>query len=428
MIEAKGPRARVSRETRLLLVTLVVSLVALSLLARLRFPEQPVRVNPVPPLLTQFAAPRPFDDLAAEVARIEALVLPAVDVLALEPPEGASPARPSAVPAFRFRDLHVFALAAGSRINSSSHTVLGEDAGSGLVVLGRPPLPPAPFIPAWAAERTVQPRYLLAAAAAASGIALRPVFVGALQPIDSATWSASVWALETATALAPGMLLFTTSGAFAGVVTEENGGTILVPAPVVTAAAERLLDAAPRPPGTLGLEVQVMPPAFAASTGARGLVVSWVDPDGPAAGLVAATDIIEGIETAATLTIETWRVRRARIAAGDEISLRIRRDGVVHAVTVVAAEVESPPPAPTMLGLTLRLRARVGSEVVSTERESVAARAGLLPGDVITDAGSVSAPTPAAVATAFSALESGQILLTAVTRGDDHLILELVKP
>jgi hypothetical protein len=32
------------------------------------------------------------------------------------------------------------------------------------------------------------------------------------------------------------------------------------------------------------------------------------------------------------------------------------------------------------------------------------------------------------VATAFSALESGQILLTAVTRGDDHLILELVKP
>jgi C-terminal processing protease CtpA/Prc len=81
-----------------------------------------------------------------------------------------------------------------------------------------------------------------------------------------------------------------------------------------------------------------------------------------------------------------------------------------------------------MLGLTLRLRARVGSEVVSTERESVAARAGLLPGDVITDAGSVSAPTPAAVATAFSALESGQILLTAVTRGDDHLILELVKP
>lgn len=412
-----------SRETRLLLVTLVVSLVALSLLARLRFPEQPVRVNPVPPLLTQFAPPRPFDELAADVARIEALVLPAVDVLALEHPDG-----PSAVSAFRFRDDYAFALTAGGRINSSSHAVLGEDAGSGLVVLERTPLPPAPFIPGWAAERTVQPRYLLAAAAARSGPSLQPVFVGALHPIDSAIWSASVWALETTTALTPGMLLFTTGGAFAGIVAEENGGTILVPAPVVTAAAERLLDAAPRPPGTLGLEVQALPPAFAASTGTNGLVVSWVDPEGPAAGLVAATDIIEGIETAATLTIETWRVRRARIAAGDEVSLRIRRDGVIHAVTVVAAEVGSPPPAPAMLGLTLRLRARVGSEVVNAERGSVADRAGLRPGDVVTHAGSVSAPTPAALTTAFAALDSGQVLLAAITRGDEHLVLELVKP
>jgi serine protease Do len=335
----------------------------------------------------------------------------------------------SAVPAFRFRDGHVFALAAGSRIHSSSHALVAEDAGSGLAVLSRTPLPPAPFIPGWAAERTVEPRYLLAAvAAASSGPALQPVFVGALQPIDSAIWSASVWTLETATAAVPGMLLFTTGGAFAGIVAEENGGTILVPAPVVTAAAERLLDTEPRAPGTLGFEVQTLPQAFAASTGMHGLVVAWVDPEGPAAGLVAATDIIEGIETAATLSMETWRVRRSRIAAGDEISLRIRRDGVVHAVTVVAAEVVSPTPAPATLGLTLRFRPRAGSEVVSVERGSAADRAGLRPGDVMTRVGSVSAPTPAAVTAAFSALEDGQALLAAVTRGDEHLVLELVKP
>jgi hypothetical protein len=417
----------VSRETRLLLLTVVVSLVALSLLARLRFPEQPARVNPVPPLLTQLAAPRGFEDLAAEISRLEALVLPAIDIVTLESADGTALPRPRAIPGFRFRDDRVFAIASGAPIRPGVNALIGRDPGSGLVVLSRPPLPPAPFVPEWTAERTVQPRYMAAAVASPWGPSIRPVFVGALRSIDSVIWSASVWRLEAAP-LEPGTLLFTTAGAFAGIVAEEGGASILVPASVVAAAAERLTQPRPWTPGTLGIEVQALPRSFAAATGAQGLVVSWVDPEGPAAELVVVTDIIEGVENAATLTLETWQVRGARLAAGDEVNLRIKRDGVVHAVTVVAAEMPKALPDIAALGATFRARARAGAEVIAVERGSVADRAGLRPGDLVTRVGGAVAPAPAVVTNAFSALESGAVLLAAVTRGDDHLVLELVKP
>ncbi len=51
-------RPRVSRETRLLLTTALLSVVALWILARIRFPDQPAG-TPVQPLLTQLASGPP---------------------------------------------------------------------------------------------------------------------------------------------------------------------------------------------------------------------------------------------------------------------------------------------------------------------------------------------------------------------------------
>ncbi len=63
-------RPRVSRETRMLLTTALVAIVALWVLARVRFPDRPAPQNPVQPLLTQLT-PRPtFADLAAEIAAL----------------------------------------------------------------------------------------------------------------------------------------------------------------------------------------------------------------------------------------------------------------------------------------------------------------------------------------------------------------------
>src|SRR5687768_3000282 len=74
-------RPRVSRETRMLLTTALVAIVALWVLARVRFPDRPAPQNPVQPLLTQLT-PRPtFADLAAEIAglrpRLDPLLVPA---------------------------------------------------------------------------------------------------------------------------------------------------------------------------------------------------------------------------------------------------------------------------------------------------------------------------------------------------------------
>ena len=72
----------------MLLATVLLSLAALWVLARIRYPERPATPNPVPPLLTQLA-PRPvFEDLASAVLQLELEVRPVL--LAL----GTGPAAP----------------------------------------------------------------------------------------------------------------------------------------------------------------------------------------------------------------------------------------------------------------------------------------------------------------------------------------------
>src|SRR6185503_3611993 len=64
-------RPRVSRETRRLLAAVGLALLALWILARLRFPERPASPNPVVPVLTQISPPTTFAGLAQETARVE---------------------------------------------------------------------------------------------------------------------------------------------------------------------------------------------------------------------------------------------------------------------------------------------------------------------------------------------------------------------
>ncbi len=58
----------ISRETRLLLITIVISVGALWLLARLRFQDRPVTVAPVVPVLAQLRAQSNYDDLARSMS------------------------------------------------------------------------------------------------------------------------------------------------------------------------------------------------------------------------------------------------------------------------------------------------------------------------------------------------------------------------
>src|SRR5688572_21501240 len=64
-------RPRVSRETRLLLGIVLLSLAALWVLARMRFPNRPSSANPVPPILAQLAPESPFDVISSTIRDLE---------------------------------------------------------------------------------------------------------------------------------------------------------------------------------------------------------------------------------------------------------------------------------------------------------------------------------------------------------------------
>src|SRR5215208_5684830 len=72
------------RETRLLVITIVLSLAVLLMLARFRFPAQQPLALPVQPL-QQLAARAAFDDLSASVTRAMTRVRPSLLVVARAP-------------------------------------------------------------------------------------------------------------------------------------------------------------------------------------------------------------------------------------------------------------------------------------------------------------------------------------------------------
>src|SRR5262249_32809876 len=140
-------------------------------------------------------------------------------------------------------------------------------------------------------------RFLVSAIARHEGLALRPLFVGWLSEILSPTWGASVWALPPKTDLAAGSFVFGVDGALAGLAVEREGQSILVPADTLLAMAERLVRDEGKPRGELGIDVQPLTSAISAGAGVpSGVVVTWVDPHGPAAGRVNVTDIIEAVD------------------------------------------------------------------------------------------------------------------------------------
>lgn len=207
----------------------------------------------------------------------------------------------------------------------------------------------------------------------------------------------------------------------------------MIPAAVLLAEVERLLRSPHAAPGTAGVEVQPLTEALRSLTGAAGgVVVAWVVPGGPAADAVRVGDVIEAVDGRAIATREIWDVRLARLRVGESLALRIRRDGAVRDVAVVAvaaATAASPTgverPAARVLGLTLRRRNGLGVEVVRVEQNSAGTRAGLEAGDVITRVANVPAPTPAEVRRTYGSLRDGQRAIVAVTRRQAHHVLVL---
>lgn len=401
----------ISRETGRLLVTIAVSIAALWVLARIRFQERAAPQTGVAPVLAQLRPAASYDDLARAVADVRPLVAAAV----LPAGDGS---------AFRIGAERAVALA------PDGIPIVAADRATGLSVIAVATEEPAGVMP-WMPRILDYPRFLLVAERAADTVAVRPVFVSTLTPVHSPYWDSDVWQLPTAEDFPVGRFVFTTEGALAGLIVAERGRRAIVPAPRLLDAASRLAASPPRPPGTLGVEVQPVSSALAAVLGVdSGVVVSAVDAAGPAADDLAPTDVIVAIDGRAIDSIDRWRARVLRVAAGDTVSLSVRSEGesrTVQIAAVPAAAVVAPEPAGNTLGLQLAPAGNSGSRVIRVEPGSRAAETSLQPGDLITAVGRKSAPTPSQIAQAFAAVSPGGSLIIAFTRGEEHRLAAIRK-
>jgi S1-C subfamily serine protease len=315
---------------------------------------------------------------------------------------------------------------ANARDLGGTDRVLGTDRASGLAAVrvdGESPTPP-PVL--WAPRRLERPQFFVATDASTNRVALRPVFISALEPIANALWSEPIWAFSHQNDLLPGSFLFTLAGEFVGIVIDNGGRRAVVPSGIAFAEIERLAKSVTAPAGDLGISAQSLSPDVSAATGATvGVVVNWVD--AKQAGVLAIGDVIEAADGQTLSTLEHWRVRLARLGAGDALTLRVRRRGEVRDVRLLAPPPASPVAHDSSLGLRMRRVPGAGAEVLGVQPGSASARAGLAAGDVITFIGGISSPTPAQVRTVFGAAPEGKPTLLAVTRGAAHLVTTVTR-
>ena len=417
-----SPR-RLSRETRHLLIAAFAALLALWILARLRFPERTSIVNPIPPLLTQLSVRPGFSELEAELARLHSRLSPSLIAFRNPSPPGET-ARDDARTALRIDG--GLAIALLETPPGTSADVVSMDSTNGLALIRVPDVPRSYVAVPWAAERLDVPRYFVAAIAAGGSVTLQPVVVGALVPQPHPAWSGGVWRMTSAAALPVGTMLFTHEGELVGAVDRDDGRPIVVPGDVLLTDAQRLLTRDQRSHVDLGVEVQALTPSLRAATGgSNGVIVAWVRTPGPLASLLMVGDVVESINGVSIDSPQDWVVRVSRLRSGEDVMLTMTRLGERSAIFIKAPEPS--PAAPRALGMRLRAIGGVGSEVLVIEPRSSAAGAGLAVGDLILSVGRIQSPTPAQVAQAFASADPARPIIVGVARGDRRLVVALVK-
>jgi len=448
------PGPRFSRETRLLLLTLAASVVLLLVLARFRFPEEqgvptlPDRPPAAP--LERLAARATYDELASIVADLERRIAPALVVLRVETsgsPRGLSASAPGAgifsnvalrwVPGVRVRP---DAVLARIELGGSVVGLVGSEARPeleaydplrGVAIIRVPPIADSP--PSIWEAGTPGPlngRYVAVVEGTLGGPTLRPTFLGRADPIVDVRWGGPLLVLGGELQAPTGSLVFSLDARLVGMSVLEEGSLAIVPAAALLEVVDELTNRPPPLVGDLGVEVQPLTPTLAAATDtATGVVVAWVDPDGPAAGRLEFGDVIERVGGQPVNTTRTFGILEARVPPGTEVTVRVVRKGEYVDTAIVAASATPPedPELAARLGLVLRARTGSGAEIVSVEEGTAAARADLAAGDLITSIGDQARPTPAQVRRAYADASDGTWLLVGIRRDNRHLVVALEK-
>jgi S1-C subfamily serine protease len=270
----------------------------------------------------------------------------------------------------------------------------------------------------------------VAAAEAAGGVAaVRPIYIGRVDPLPDARWRDGVVSIAgLQQAVPPGAAVFSLEGAFLGLAIERDGRLAIVRAAALRGLATAGDAPAPKKHATLPIEVQPLTPALARAAGtSTGVMVSYVSPAASQEGL-ATGDVIRAVDGTEVTTVPGFQTIAETRTPGATVALAIVRRGEARAATIVAVDANGgTTPRSDDIGAALRTVPRVGSEVITVQPRGAADRAGLRQGDIIIAMDATDAPDAAAIARAFRGMKPRQPALLTIRRGSDHRVLALEK-
>jgi hypothetical protein len=263
-----GPEERPARETRLLVLVIVVSLAVLFLLARFQFPATGLVAGPPSPgPLDRLAARATYDDLAAAIAAVVQRVESSIVIVQVDwpPPEekekergkergrekispmpAAPPLSPRLLPAIRLRpDIALVHVPAGMRVSpaqgfSGPTAVFATDPKREIALVRVAPLPESTSGLPSAFERFPGFSYVAVIEAAMGGPSARPAFIGRLDTSVDDRWQPSPLLIGGVSEASAGSLLFAVDGRLIGMVLPQFGTLAVVPPAALNAVVTEL--------------------------------------------------------------------------------------------------------------------------------------------------------------------------------------------
>ncbi|HYN10125.1 MAG TPA: hypothetical protein VES67_22255 [Vicinamibacterales bacterium] len=260
-----GAEERPGRETRLLVLVIVVSLAVLFLLARFRFPPAGLTAGPPSPgPLDRLAARATFDDLAAAIASVVQRVEPSVVIVQVDaappeekdkgqkekgvpPPPPAQPPPPARLlPGIRLRsDLALVHVPIGMRVSPAQGftgptSVFATDPKREIALVRVAPLPESTTGVPSVFEGFPGFSYVAVVEAAMGGPTARPAFIGRLDTSVDDRWQPSPLLIGGASEAPAGSLLFAVDGRFIGMVLPQFGTLAVVPPAALNAVVTEL--------------------------------------------------------------------------------------------------------------------------------------------------------------------------------------------
>ena len=415
-----------SRETRLLLVTIAISVGVLLLLARFRFPEagtsQTVESAPAP--LERLAARAAYDELASIMADLERRITPRVTVARMQSADGGTfmAVAPRLLPD---RAVALIPSEDGAgMVAGSEHELIAHDLASGVVVMRVPAVDESAVTIRQGPLRS-GPRYVGLVVATAIGPALQPLYVGRVETSeDPRTGTTLLTFAGHQIDLRPGSAIFSLEGAFIGLVRDRGDPATVVPAEQLRNIAQAAQAPSPQR-GDLGVQVDGLTAALLRATGAeQGAMVVHVRAGGPADGALKSGDVIQSVDGTAVRNALSFRELERSRTPGADVRVTVMRARSPVEFTIKAGDVSTTTTGGAEPGVVGRNVSGVGIEVVAVLEGSAAERAGLRRGDLIVALDGERRPDTAQFTRRFRGNEPVTALVT-VQRAGDYFVLAL---